>query len=115
MAMIEAGLHHVVSLPNGAPSGPETSEKRYEPFGTHWELLLEVKRFLIATDMDGPGEGRARSILVSDGVWTAHGYSVPAGLGSWTKVLKAPEPKSLIDRTQVQCSEATPMVSIFEA
>ncbi|OWK26274.1 hypothetical protein AJ87_02790 [Rhizobium yanglingense] len=62
MALIEAGFHHVVSLPNGAPSGPETSEKRYEPFGTHWELLLQVKRFLIATDMDGPGEALAQEI-----------------------------------------------------
>lgn len=62
MAMVEAGFEHVVSLPNGAPSGPETSDKRYEPFGTHWDALMKVRRVLIATDMDEPGEQLAQEI-----------------------------------------------------
>ncbi|MBX3583671.1 MAG: toprim domain-containing protein [Rhizobiaceae bacterium] len=62
MAMVEAGFLHVVSLPNGAPSGPETSDKRYEPFGTHWDSVMKVRRVLIATDMDEPGEQLAQEI-----------------------------------------------------
>jgi twinkle protein len=62
MSFVEAGFEHVVSLPNGAPSGPETSDKRYEPFGTHWEAIVKVRRVLIATDMDGPGEMLAQEI-----------------------------------------------------
>lgn len=62
MSLVEAGFQHVVSLPNGAPSGPETSDKRYEPFATHWEKLQKVGRVLIATDMDGPGEQLAQEI-----------------------------------------------------
>lgn len=79
MALVEAGLHHVISLPNGAPSGPETSEKRYEPFGTHWELLVEVKRFLIATDMDGPGEALAQEIARRVGKDRSFRVRLPAG------------------------------------
>lgn len=62
LAFLEAGFNHVVSLPNGAPSGPETSDKRYEPFGTHGDALLKVRRFLIASDMDTPGETLAQEI-----------------------------------------------------
>lgn len=62
MAMAEIGFEHVVSLPNGAPSGPETSDKRYEPFGTHWDAVMKVKRLLISTDMDEPGEILAQEI-----------------------------------------------------
>ncbi|MFU0504030.1 DnaB-like helicase C-terminal domain-containing protein [Pseudaminobacter sp. NGMCC 1.201702] len=62
MSFSEAGFVHVVSLPNGAPSGPETSDKRYEPFGTHWDAVMKVRRVLIATDMDAPGEQLAQEI-----------------------------------------------------
>src|SRR6478752_7558626 len=55
LAMIEAGLLHTVSLPNGAPEKPEQSNRRYEPLATHADDLMAVGRILIATDMDGPG------------------------------------------------------------
>lgn len=58
LACIEAGIRRVVSLPNGAPAKGD-SEKRYEPLATHWEALEKVSRFLILTDMDGPGENLA--------------------------------------------------------
>ena len=72
LAMIEAGLSNVVSLPNGAPDRPETSEKRYEPLATHAEALEKVRRFFIATDMDGPGEYLANELarrLGKDRCW----------------------------------------------
>lgn len=56
LACIEAGIANVVSLPNGAPAKEEQTDKRYEPLQTHAEALERVKRFIIATDMDGPGE-----------------------------------------------------------
>nr|WMC97932.1 toprim domain-containing protein [Aminobacter aminovorans] len=62
MSFAVAGFLHVVSLPNGAPSKEEASDKRYEPFGTHWEDLLKVRRILIASDMDEPGEMLAQEI-----------------------------------------------------
>jgi twinkle protein len=79
MSMAEAGFHHIVSLPNGAPSGPETSEKRYEPFGTHWELILKVRRVLIASDMDGPGEALAQEIARRVGKDRSYRVKMPAG------------------------------------
>jgi twinkle protein len=56
MTVVQVGFPHVVSLANGAPDKEEGSDKRYEPFGLHWEELKHVRRVLIATDMDGPGE-----------------------------------------------------------
>lgn len=56
LSFLEAGVDRVVSLPNGAPqTDNEPSDRRYEPLGTHWDLLMTVKRFLIATDMDEKG------------------------------------------------------------
>lgn len=72
LAMVEAGLCNVVSLPNGAPDRPETSDKRYEPLATHAEGLEKVRRFFIATDMDGPGEFLANELarrLGKDRCW----------------------------------------------
>ncbi len=56
LSFIEAGFERVVSLPNGAPSKPEQSDRRYEPLATHAEALEAVSRVYIATDMDAPGE-----------------------------------------------------------
>ncbi|WP_337183831.1 bifunctional DNA primase/helicase [Shinella sp.] len=80
MSFVEAGFHHVVSLPNGAPSGPEESEKRYEPFGTHWELITKVRRVLIATDMDEPGEQLAQEIAKRVGRDRCYRVKMPAGV-----------------------------------
>lgn len=62
LSFLEAGFTHVISLPNGAPSAPEVSDKRYEPFGTHWDAIMKVRRVLIASDMDAPGEFLAQEI-----------------------------------------------------
>ncbi len=72
LAMIEAGLPNVVSLPNGAPDRPEKSDKRYEPLATHAAALEAAGRILIATDMDGPGELLAQELarrLGKDRCW----------------------------------------------
>lgn len=72
LAMIEADLFNVVSLPNGAPDKPEQSDKRYEPLATHAAELEAAGRILIATDMDGPGELLAQELarrLGKDRCW----------------------------------------------
>lgn len=56
LACMEAGITNAVSLPNGAPAKEEQTDKRYEPLQTHAEALERVKRFIIATDMDEPGD-----------------------------------------------------------
>lgn len=62
MACVEAGFERVVSLPNGAPAAEGDSERRYEPLGTHWAELEKVRRFIIVTDMDGPGENLSQEL-----------------------------------------------------
>jgi len=79
MSFIEAGFHHVVSLPNGAPSKPEVSDKRYEPFGTHWELITKVRRILVASDMDEPGELLAQEIAKRVGRDRCYRVKMPTG------------------------------------
>lgn len=56
LAVHEAGYPQVVSLPNGAPAeNVQNDDRRYEPLGTHAELLEKVERFYLAGDMDAPG------------------------------------------------------------
>lgn len=62
LSIHEAGFPHVVSLPNGAPAKPEESDRRYEPLGLHWDDLKNVRRHLIATDLDEPGERLANEL-----------------------------------------------------
>lgn len=73
LSFLEAGVERVVSLPNGAPqTDSEPSDRRYEPLGTHWDALMEVKRFLIATDMDEKGNFLANELarrLGKDRCW----------------------------------------------
>jgi twinkle protein len=72
LSMREAGFPSVVSLPNGAPAKPETSDRRYEPLETHAFELEQAGRILIATDMDGPGKNLADELarrLGKDRCW----------------------------------------------
>lgn len=80
MSFVEAGFHHVVSLPNGAPSKPETSDKRYEPFGTHWDLISKVSRVFVATDMDDPGQMLAHEIAKRIGRDRCYRVKMPEGI-----------------------------------
>lgn len=80
MSFSEVGFAHVVSLPNGAPSKEEISEKRYEPFGTHWEAIKEVRRVFIASDMDAPGELLAQEIAKRIGRDRCYRVKMPAGI-----------------------------------
>jgi twinkle protein len=72
LSMLEAGFAAVVSLANGAPAKPETSDLRYAPLQTHADALEKVGRVLIATDMDVPGENLAAELarrLGKDRCW----------------------------------------------
>jgi hypothetical protein len=76
LAAMTAGLKHVVSVPNGAPTNvtdrPEEA-KRYDWVWRHLDALNKVKTFIIATDGDGrraqPSKGfdRACSVPIAAG------------------------------------------------
>ncbi len=62
MAMHESGYPQTVSLKDGAPAQLKAgndptreTDKRFEAIKTHHELLLKVKKFILAGDMDEPG------------------------------------------------------------
>lgn len=112
MSFVEVGYHHVVSLPNGAPSGPETSEKRYEPFGTHWELISKVRRILIATDMDEPGEQLAQEIAKRVGRDRCYRVKMPAGTKDGNECLVQHGADAL--RTAVQIAEPWPIEGLHD-
>lgn len=63
MAMHEAGYVQTVTLANGAPhelrdedDPRREDDKRFLALGTHSTLLGRVKKFVLAGDMDGPGD-----------------------------------------------------------
>jgi len=64
MSLWEAGFQSVVTLPNGAGKDAKMREddKRLEPLNTHAEALMPLKKILIATDMDEPGEVLAQQL-----------------------------------------------------
>lgn len=69
LAMWEAGFRQVVSLPDGAPSKiyPEDDprrqdDKRFAALATCGETLEPVKKIIIATDADVPGEYLAEEL-----------------------------------------------------
>jgi twinkle protein len=75
LAAMTAGLRHVVSVPNGAPSSrtdePEKA-KRYEWVWRHLAELDKVKGFVIATDADEAGRNLAAdlvALLGADRCW----------------------------------------------
>lgn len=112
MSFVECGYHHVVSLPNGAPSGPETSDKRYEPFGTHWELVTKVKRVLIATDMDEPGEALAQEIAKRVGRDRCYRVKMPRGAKDGNECLVAHGVDAV--RTSVLIAEPWPIEGLHD-
>jgi twinkle protein len=63
MALHEAGYPEAVTLKDGAPdklrdeNDPRRAvDKRFAALETHSDLLVRVKRFVLAGDMDGPGK-----------------------------------------------------------
>lgn len=66
LVALTAGIPHVVSVPNGAPSSitaePENA-KRYEWVYRHLEALNKVKSFIIAADGDEAGRALAHDLV----------------------------------------------------
>jgi len=66
MAVFEAGEPSAVSLANGAPAKlkeeVDPNDLRYLPLHTHAEQLAQVKSFVLAGDMDGPGRNHCEEI-----------------------------------------------------
>jgi twinkle protein len=66
LSALSAGLRHVVSVPNGAPSR-RTDEphnaKRYEFIWRNQEALSKVRQFVLATDGDDAGRNLAADLV----------------------------------------------------
>jgi twinkle protein len=64
LAMHEAGITHVISLPDGAPKEAkfDADDKRFAALANA-EWLAEAEKVIIAVDMDGPGEALALELL----------------------------------------------------
>ncbi|PWE57154.1 hypothetical protein DEM27_05800 [Metarhizobium album] len=112
MTFVQAGFVHVVSLPNGAPPKEEESEKRYEPFGTHWELITQVRRVLIASDMDKPGELLAQQIAKRVGKDRSYRVKMPAGIKDGNECLVKLGAEEL--RKAVEFAEPWPLEGLHD-
>lgn len=57
LALVEAGIDSVVSVPNGAPSGPvsETNSLKFSFLAQARELISHCERIVVAVDADEPG------------------------------------------------------------
>jgi twinkle protein len=57
MALFECGIHHGVSLKDGAPKEAKfnVDDKRFEALRTHSDVLTKAKRIVLAGDVDPPG------------------------------------------------------------
>lgn len=66
LAMIEAGFSNTVSLPDGAPKkvekDPGADGKRYAALKSCGDDIEHIKKWIIATDMDGPGRALAEEL-----------------------------------------------------
>lgn len=64
MSLWEAGFRSIVTLPNGADETPRYNpgDRRFDPLAFHADRLLKVKKFLIASDADQPGEALAQEL-----------------------------------------------------
>lgn len=56
LSCYEAGVTNAVSLRDGASSAREKSDRRYAALKTHWRVLKDVQRFILAGDMDEVGQ-----------------------------------------------------------
>jgi len=82
LAAITAGIRHVVSVPNGAPSQrtdePENA-KRYEFIWRNLADLDNVKSFILATDDDEPGRNLAADLAALLGADRCRFVTYPEG------------------------------------
>lgn len=68
LTAIECGFPHVISPPSGAPAkegeiDDEAPGSKFHFIHRTWPLLKSVKRFIIATDNDGPGRVLAGELV----------------------------------------------------
>ena len=74
LSAIEAGLPLTVSVPDGAPQAARTddidpqNDAKFEYVWNCWDALKEVRRIVIATDDDGPGQALAQELVRRLGV-----------------------------------------------
>lgn len=90
-AVIESGIDHVTSLPAGAPKDHKAEidrdDKRFLPFVNAAEKIAPVKRHILATDGDGPGDNLAYQLAHRIGVERCFRVIFPDGCKDLDEVL----------------------------
>ena len=97
LSLLEAGYPFVVSVPDGAPpalNGPSDTadfdpahDTKYSYIARHWEQLKKIKRIVIATDADGPGQRLASELVRRLGRARCSFVEYPEGCKDMNEVL----------------------------
>lgn len=118
MTLVEAGYTQVVSLPDGAPQKlkdePDPADKRFLALANCADKLDTVKRVILATDSDGPGQNLAEELarrLGKDRCWRVrwpegckdpNEVLVQLGADELRRLIEAAEPYPIVGLYQVQ-------------
>ena len=93
LSAIESGFPLAVSVPDGAPKEVQTddidpaADAKFAYVWNCWESLKEVRRIVLATDADGPGEALALELLRRLGVDRCFFVTYPKGCRDLNEVL----------------------------
>jgi twinkle protein len=89
MAAIQCGYARTVSVPSGAPSGPDREQSRKYAYVEHAKTnLKDVKEFILATDSDAPGQALMADLALRLGKARCKWVRYPKGCKDLNDVLK---------------------------
>ena len=95
LSLLEAGYPYVVSVPDGAPPPAESTEDipdpefddKYRYIVNDWDALKKIKRIIIATDSDPPGQQLAKELIRRLGRARCSFVAYPEGCKDFNDVL----------------------------
>lgn len=99
LAAMQAGFKAVVSVPNGAPAeriDDPANSNRYAFLWEHEAELKQVKKFIIATDGDAPGQALSHDLISLLGPERCAFVTYPDGCKDLNDVLQAYGERSLV-------------------
>lgn len=110
LAMYEAGITNVVSVPNGAPSG-ESKAALLDYLDNCGTELEDVKHFILAVDGDGPGMRLRDELAHRIGQEICSRVEWPEGAKDANDVLRMPDGANLL-RAVVAAARPYPVTGI---
>lgn len=97
MALYECGIHHAVTLKDGAPSKAGAgNDKRFEALNTHADMLSKARRIVLAGDNDAPGLILREELARRLGRHLCHVVTWPSGCKDACDVLRAHGPDAVL-------------------